>query len=85
MDTGHTPAQLRGDAPLPIHPGVEVWKYDLSEPLVRPDLVKELPTQMLRSHKWYMEATKQGRACSRCKHHYFHGEDEVNIEFEEIY
>lgn len=28
MDTGHTPAQLQGDG-LPIHPGVEVWKYNL--------------------------------------------------------
>ena len=66
MDTGHTAAQLRGDTPLPIYPRVEVWKYNLVEPLVRPaDLViKELPTQMFRLHKWYMEATKQGRARS---------------------
>ena len=40
MDTGHTAAQLRGDTPLPIYPRVEVWKYNLGEPLVRPDLVR---------------------------------------------
>lgn len=88
MDTGLIPAQLRGDAPVPIHPGVEVWKYKLSEPLVRPDLVKQLPTQMFRLHKWYMEATKQGRSVliAKIRHqHYFRGEDKINIRFEEIY
>lgn len=35
-----------------------VWKYEHDKPLVRPELVKELPTKMYRVHEWYMEKLK---------------------------
>ena len=31
------------------------WPFKLGEPLVRPELVKKLPTKMRRFHEWYME------------------------------
>ena len=36
------------------------YKYQYEHPLVKPELVKELPTKMRRVHEWYMEATKKG-------------------------
>ena len=35
------------------------YRYEYGRPLVKPELVNELPTKMRRVHKWYMEATKK--------------------------
>ena len=41
------------------------WTYAYGKPLVRPEMVKSLPTQLRRLHEWYEGAVK--------KHHeYFH-------------
>jgi hypothetical protein len=74
MDTGLT--QL-----MPIQIGVQVRIFKLDEPLVTPDLVKHQQTQMYCLHKWYIEATKQGRSMfvAKIRHeYYFYGK------FEEI-
>ncbi|KAJ1274714.1 hypothetical protein BS78_05G082700, partial [Paspalum vaginatum] len=34
------------------------WKFDLEKPLIKPDLVEALPTQMRRFHSWYMKKSK---------------------------
>ena len=36
------------------------YTYQYGRPLVKPELVKELPTKMRRLHKWYMRASAEG-------------------------
>lgn len=58
----------------------------VDESLVRPNLVKKLPTQLHNLHKWYMKATIHGQTAllQKLDKHYFHGEDTINIRFEKI-
>ena len=37
------------------------WKWEHGNPLLPPDQIELLPTQMLKLHKWYMEFTKTSR------------------------
>ena len=39
---------------------VEDYKYKHGRPLVKPELVKDLPTKMRRLHNWYMAASRRG-------------------------
>jgi hypothetical protein len=88
METSLTPAQLKGYEPMPTHLRVE--SRNISSASLLSDLTwsSKLPTQMYRLNKWCMELTKQGWSMLISKirqQHYFRGEDEINIEFEEIY
>ena len=57
-DLGISVAQLIGDADIPK--ADLAWKFVLGQPLVRPEQVRHLPTQMRRLHEWYMEVIKEG-------------------------
>ena len=41
-------------------PKVPKYKYRHGHPLVKPELVKDLPTKMRRLHSWYMADSKKG-------------------------
>ncbi|WVZ53897.1 hypothetical protein U9M48_004784 [Paspalum notatum var. saurae] len=45
--------QIHGEANIQVATSNK-WKYEHGKPLVMPDLVKDLPTQMRRFHDWYM-------------------------------
>nr|AAT47069.1 hypothetical protein [Oryza sativa Japonica Group] len=58
-DTGLTTDQLLGVAPIEK---VEVkYMYELGKPLVKPELLQSLPTQMYKFHQLYMEMSATGR------------------------
>lgn len=87
-EMGITVEQLLGIEELPtMDPKELAWKYVRGNPLVRPDEVDLLPTQMRRLHNWYLREVKAGRESLMVKvkpEHYFHGND-VWIEFPEIF
>jgi hypothetical protein len=59
--------------------------YQHGAPLVKPELVKDLPTKMRRLHKWYMQASAESKnwIYAGYKHeHYSHGDGFVLIEFQ---
>jgi len=82
---GMTVDQLLGKEDIPK--ADLAWKFVLGQPLVRPERVPLLPTQMRRLHEWYMEVTKTGRSMLMVKfknEHYFR-EGELIIELEELF
>ena len=68
------------------HPMAELaWRYVHGQPLVRPEEVGRLPTQMQKLHDWYMQVAKEGRTSlwvAVKKEHYFN-ENQIYIELEE--
>jgi len=69
-------------------PTAEVaWKYVHGQPLVSPQLERDLPTQMRRLHDWYLHTSKKGLSVLNAKYkseHYF-SECRIQIEFEELF
>jgi hypothetical protein len=62
--------------------------YQHRNPLVRFEEILHLPIEMQRLHRWYMEASKEGKnwIILGIKYkHYFRGTDEINIEFSELF
>jgi hypothetical protein len=58
--------------------------YRHGAPLVKPELVKDLPTKMQRLHKWYMQASAESKNwiyAGYKHHHYGHGDGFLLIEF----
>jgi hypothetical protein len=46
---------------LPVDKNQEFrWRFDLGQPLVRPELVNKLPTKMCRFHDWYLKKSAEG-------------------------
>nr|CAD40435.3 OSJNBa0035B13.8 [Oryza sativa Japonica Group] len=65
-DTGLTTDQLLRGAPIPK---AEVkYKYELGKPLVKPEQLQSLPTQMYKFHKLYMEMSDTGREMIRARY-----------------
>ena len=64
------------------------FKFEHGEPLVRPEELPHLPTMMRRLHDWYLEASKQGSnyiIAGIKDEHFFNGDQEIFIEFEELF
>ena len=63
------------------------YRYDHGKSLVRPEERRHVPTQMQRLHEWYMEASKEGNnwLVGIRDEHYFNGDDEMYIEFDELF
>ena len=82
-EMGVTIEQLLGIEEFPtMDPKELAWKYIPGNPLVRPDEVELLPTQMRKLHHWYLREVKAGRESLMVKvkpEHYFH-ENDVWIE-----
>jgi hypothetical protein len=63
-----------------------IYKY--RQPLVKPDQLPHLQTQMRKLHDWYMQACKEGNIMLIVgirEEHYFRGNEEIHIEFEELF
>jgi hypothetical protein len=85
-DTGLTMAQLVGGAPIPK---AEVaYKFELGKPLVRPEQLQSLPTQMYKFHERYMEMSANGREMfgARIRNpDFLQGEDVLWIHFKDVF
>lgn len=81
-----TVAQYLGKEDLPM--AELAYRYEYGKPLVRPEQVPHLQTQMRRLHEWYMQASKEGNIMlivAVREEHYFRGNDEMHIDFEELF
>jgi hypothetical protein len=88
VETKLTKAQLRGEVPIPIHPGAGKKTICNGEPLMWPELLNMLPTRMRELHEWYMRATADGDVmfAARVKDSNLHqGLADVWIEFESLW
>jgi hypothetical protein len=68
--------------------GDKTYKYRHGSPLVRSEEIPNLPTRMRKLQKWYMEASMEGKnwiTLGINDEHYFHGNDDINIEFSELF
>jgi hypothetical protein len=36
------------------------WRFEIGQPLVKPELVNKLPTEMRRFHDWYLKKSPEG-------------------------
>ena len=85
-DTGLTRAQLIKGAPIPK---AEVrHQYELGKPLVKPELLQSLPTQMYKFHQLYMEMSATGREMIGARIRdtdFLQGDDILWINFRGIY
>ena len=64
------------------------YTYWYGAPLVKSELVKDLPTKMRRLHNWYMRESAKGENwiyCAYKNEHYGHGDGEIMIEFCELF
>jgi hypothetical protein len=64
------------------------YQYKYGDPLVRSEQIPHLSTRMRKLHRWYMEACKEGTnwvIMGLKEDHYGHGDDEINIEFNELF
>ena len=84
-ETGLTPKQIiAGEIPK----ASVRWPFKMGQPLVLPELVKELPTQMYKLHEWYMKKSNNDMTMVAIKirdDDYFCGEDLIWLEFLELY
>jgi hypothetical protein len=64
------------------------WKYVRGKPLVGPEQIPLLPTNMYKLHDWYMRVTKEHNRESLMVNvkpeHYFHGKA-LSVEYTEFY
>nr|AAR89889.1 hypothetical protein [Oryza sativa Japonica Group]ABF97556.1 transposon protein, putative, CACTA, En/Spm sub-class [Oryza sativa Japonica Group] len=85
-DTGLTVDQLVGGAPIPK---AEVaYKFELGKPLVKPEQLQSLPTQMYKFHERYMEMSAKGREMfgARIRNpDFLQGEDVLWIHFKDLF
>lgn len=78
--------QLLEDAPIETAP--VMYTFKLGEPLVTPDKIRELPTQMYRFHQLYMDKSVMGREMfgARVRNSdYYQGEDVIWIRYKEVF
>nr|CAJ86268.1 H0901F07.5 [Oryza sativa] len=85
-DTSLTTDQLLGVAPIEM---AEVkYMYELGKPLVKPELLQSLPTQMYKFHQLYMEMSATGREMIGARIRdtdFLQGDDILWINFRGIY
>ncbi len=85
-DTGLTMDQLIGSASIPK---AEVaYKFELGKPLVTPEQLQSLPTQMYKFHERYMEMSAKGREMfgARIKNpDFLQGEDVLWLHFKDVF
>nr|ABA98567.1 transposon protein, putative, CACTA, En/Spm sub-class [Oryza sativa Japonica Group] len=85
-DTGLTTDQLLGVAP--IEKAEVKYMYELGKPLVKPELLQSLPTQIYKFHQLYMEMSATGREVIGARIRdtdFLQGDDILWINFKGIY
>jgi hypothetical protein len=86
-DVGFTLGQLLGEE-VEFPMAELAYRYQHGKPLVKPEEVRLLPTQMRKLHEWYMEASKEGTnyiIAGVKDEHYFNGDEEIYVEFDELF
>nr|ABA97949.1 transposon protein, putative, CACTA, En/Spm sub-class [Oryza sativa Japonica Group] len=86
IDTGLTTDQLLGVEP--IEKAELKYMYELGKPLVKPELVQSLPTQMYKFYQLYMEMSATGREMIGARIRdpdFLQGDDILWINFKGIY
>jgi hypothetical protein len=86
-DPGFTLGDYLGDE-VQFEMAELAFKFEHGKPLVRPEELPHLPTMMQRLHDWYLEASKQGSnyiIAGIKDEHYFNGDEEIYIDFEELF
>nr|ABA95125.1 transposon protein, putative, CACTA, En/Spm sub-class [Oryza sativa Japonica Group] len=86
IDTGLTTDQLLGVEP--IEKAELKYMYELGKPLVKPELVQSLPTQMYKFHQLYVEMSATGREMIGARIRdpdFLQGDDILWINFKGIY
>ena len=83
-EAGITLSQLESED-IPISDQI-VWKWEYGKPLLPPDQIEILPTQMRKLHDWYLKVTKVDRKMIVVKvtDERYIGRDEVQIYLEEL-
>ena len=69
-------------------PSKPKWPFKLTEPLVRPDTVNNLPTRMRELHAWYMKVSRQGMSMlglSFQEEHFLRGTGTLWLNFEDLH
>jgi hypothetical protein len=63
------------------------WRYAYGQPLVKPEMISELPAQMRRLHDWYLQTCKEEREylMVSVRQEHFYREDSIAIEMEELF
>ena len=64
------------------------YQFRIGNPLVKPELVNQLPTKMRRLHNWYMRSSAEGGNWIYLRYkneHYGHGHGVIMIEFCELF
>nr|ABA97005.1 transposon protein, putative, CACTA, En/Spm sub-class [Oryza sativa Japonica Group] len=85
-DTGLTTDQLLGGAP--IEKAEVKYMYEVGKPLIKPELVQSLPTQMYKFHQLYMEMSSTDREMIGARIRdtdFLQGDDILWINFKGIY
>ena len=85
-DAGIILSQL-WDESVSINKGIS-WNWEYGKPLLPPDEIEVLPTQMHKLHRWYMEVTQTRRATLPMritKEHFIGRDDEIQIYLEKIF
>ena len=86
-EAGITVTQLLDENVMPKSSGT-AWRWEYGKPLLPPDEIEGLPTQMHKLHRWYMEVTKTNRIAlpMRITNEHFMGvDDEIQIYVEELF
>ena len=81
------PQVIMGDTGYPIAEVVPRHTYVPGEPLVTREVFENLPTQMRLLHKWYMQASREGRMylMARVRPQHFFQHYGVHIDFPELF
>jgi hypothetical protein len=52
---------ILGPEDLPVVKNyVPRWRFEIGQPLVKPEIVNKLPTKMRRFHDWYLKKSPEG-------------------------
>ena len=65
-----------------------VWPLELGKPLVKPEIERNLTTQMRRLHQWYMEQSGQGIQAFPVRYteeYFLNGDDFFWVKFKCLY
>ena len=70
-----------------VHIPEVAYEYVHGKPLVRPELVKLLPTRMRQLNQWYMKAAKKGiiGVMAKVRKEHFFQEYGVQVDFSELF
>jgi hypothetical protein len=64
------------------------WPFELTKPLVKPDIERNLTTQMRRLHQWYLDYSRQGFQAFPVRYtddYFLNGDGSFWVYFKDLY